>query len=137
PGPAPGSSARLGTQLALCDYDPGRSRAGQAAEYLGRLRGDGRDRGSASRLGNRTRSLYPRNAEAGPRDRRMTGERLLLDTVFAQALLNTRDQYHAKALAVVPRFRNSDVWVTEAVLIEIGDGLSALDRRAAVQFIRQ
>ena len=68
----------------------------------------------------------------------MNGERLLLDTVFIQALLNRRDQYHAQAQAILPRVRNaSEVWVTEAVLIEVSNALSAVNRTAAVQFIEQ
>jgi len=68
----------------------------------------------------------------------MTQDRFLLDTVFVQALLNRRDQYHAQARALLPRVQNAaEVWITEAVLVEIGNALSALDRAAAVQFIRQ
>lgn len=55
----------------------------------------------------------------------MSNERFLLDTVFVQALLNQRDQYHAKAKAFLPRVRDAaEVWITEAVLIEIGNALS-------------
>lgn len=44
----------------------------------------------------------------------MSAERLLLDTVFIQALLNQRDQYHAKARAFLPRMRAAaEVWVKE------------------------
>jgi predicted nucleic acid-binding protein len=68
----------------------------------------------------------------------MTRERLLLDTVFIEALLNKRDQYHEKARALLPRVRVAyEVWVTEAVLTEVGNALSAVDRKAAVQFTRQ
>ena len=68
----------------------------------------------------------------------MDRDRLLLDTVFVQALLNRRDQYHAKAQSLLPRVRMaSEVWVTEAVLIEIGNALSAIDRGAAVDFIER
>src|SRR5437868_972957 len=68
----------------------------------------------------------------------MTGSegRLLVDTVFVQALLNKRDQYHAKALETLPRFRQAvEVLITEAILIEIGDALSALDRQGAALWI--
>ena len=59
----------------------------------------------------------------------MTGERIFLDTVFIQALLNVRDQYHLKAKIVLPHIRNAvEVWVTEAVLIEVGNALSAFNR---------
>ena len=68
----------------------------------------------------------------------MNGERLLLDTVFIQALLNRRDQYHAQAKAFFPRVRNAaEVWITEAVLVEVGNALSAFNRMAAVRFIEQ
>ena len=41
----------------------------------------------------------------------MGSERLLLDTVFVQALLNRRDQYHAQAQAILPRVRDAaEVW---------------------------
>ena len=68
----------------------------------------------------------------------MTGDRIFLDTVFIQALLNGRDQYHIRARALLPRVRNAaEVWVTEAVLIEVGNALSAFNRPAAIQFIQQ
>lgn len=68
----------------------------------------------------------------------MKGDRLFLDTVFIQALLNRRDQYHDKAKAFFPRLQNAvEVWVTEAVLIEVGNALSAVNRTAAIQFIEQ
>lgn len=68
----------------------------------------------------------------------MSAERLLLDTVFVQALLNRRDQYHAQAKGLLPRIRAArEVWITEAVLVEVGNALSAFNRGAAVQFIDQ
>ncbi len=55
----------------------------------------------------------------------MSDERLFLDTVFIQALLNRRDQYHLQARSLLPRIRNArEVWITEAVLIEVGNALS-------------
>ncbi len=68
----------------------------------------------------------------------MSDERLFLDTVFIQALLNKRDHYHALARAFLPRVRAAaEVWVTEAVLVEVGNALSAVNRPTAVQFIQQ
>ncbi|MBG1242701.1 type II toxin-antitoxin system VapC family toxin [Nostoc sp. NZL] len=68
----------------------------------------------------------------------MTGERIFLDTVFIQALLNVRDQYPLKAKTLLPRVQNAvEVWVTEAVLIEVGNALSAFNRTAAIRFIQQ
>jgi predicted nucleic acid-binding protein len=68
----------------------------------------------------------------------MNQERLFLDTVFIQALLNKNDQYHTQAKALLIRVKNAvEVWVTEAVLIEVGNALSAVNRTASVQFINQ
>jgi predicted nucleic acid-binding protein len=63
-------------------------------------------------------------------------ERFLLDTVFIQALLNFRDQYHTKAKTFLPRLRKaSEVWVNEAVLVEVCNALSVVNRTAAIQFV--
>ena len=68
----------------------------------------------------------------------MKGERLLLDTVFVQALLNQHDQYHAQARALLSQVQTAaEVWTTEAILIEVGNALSAVNREAAVQFVQQ
>jgi hypothetical protein len=59
----------------------------------------------------------------------MTGDRV---TVFIEALLNGRDQYYIQARALLPRVRNAaQVWVTEAVLIKVGNALSAFNRIAS------
>ena len=56
----------------------------------------------------------------------MSSDRLLLDTVFVQALLNVRDQYHQQALTIRGRVRAAqEIWVTSAVLTEVADGLHA------------
>nr|WP_228040873.1 hypothetical protein [Nodosilinea sp. LEGE 07088] len=66
----------------------------------------------------------------------MSRERLFLDTAFMQALLNPRDDYHQQAKRLFPRVRTaSEVWITEAILVEVGNALSALNRSGAVQFI--
>ena len=68
----------------------------------------------------------------------MSDERLFIDTVFIQALLNKRDQYHPQARAFLPRVRDAAaVWVTEAVLVEVGNALGAVNRLGTVQFIQQ
>ena len=68
----------------------------------------------------------------------MSGERFLIDTAFVQALLNQKDQYHAKARKFAPRLRTAaEVWITEAVLVEIGNALSSFNRSAAASFIEQ
>jgi hypothetical protein len=68
----------------------------------------------------------------------MAGDRLLLDTVYIQALLNNRDSYHQQALLLFPTVRDAaEVWVTEAVLVEVANALSAINHSIAAQFIRQ
>lgn len=68
----------------------------------------------------------------------MRHDRLLLDTFFVQALLNHRDQFHAQAVAFAPRLRlAAEVWITEAILVEIGNALSKINRVGAAQFVRQ
>ncbi len=62
-------------------------------------------------------------------------ERLFMDTVFAQALLNPRDQYHGAVLNLLPRYQDAEVWVTEPILIELADGLAAVDRASAAGFV--
>jgi predicted nucleic acid-binding protein len=67
----------------------------------------------------------------------VNGDRLFLDTAFIQALLNRRDQHHARALELWPRVRSArEVWVTEAVLVEVGNALSSFHREGATRFIR-
>jgi uncharacterized protein len=67
----------------------------------------------------------------------MTSDRLFLDTAFIQALLNPRDDFHDQAKKLFPRVRSaSKVWITEAVLVEVGNALSAFNRPGAVKFIQ-
>lgn len=64
--------------------------------------------------------------------------RLFLDTVYIQALLNRDDQYHAAAKKIFPMVRAAEeIWLTEAVLVEVGNALSANDRHAAARFIEK
>jgi hypothetical protein len=67
----------------------------------------------------------------------MTRDRLFLDTVFVKARFSRSDQHHARAELFAPRVRKAaELWTTEAVLIEVANGLAAIDRAAAAQFIR-
>lgn len=68
----------------------------------------------------------------------MPGDRYLLDTFFALALLSSRDRHHSEAKALLPTVHGAtEIWVTEAVLTEIGNFLSAMDdtREKASTFI--
>lgn len=68
----------------------------------------------------------------------MSRERLFLDTAFIQALLNPRDHYHQQAKQLFPRVRfASEVWLTEAILVEVGNALSAINRHGATEFIQR
>ena len=63
-------------------------------------------------------------------------ERFFLDTAYIQALLNARDDYHNHAAALFPRVRSArEVWVTEAVLIEVGNAFARSLREEAADFI--
>ncbi|MBR8826792.1 MAG: type II toxin-antitoxin system VapC family toxin [Gomphosphaeria aponina SAG 52.96 = DSM 107014] len=68
----------------------------------------------------------------------MSKERLFLDTAFIQAILNNRDQYYLSALKLLPRVKKAqEIWTTEAILMEVGNALSALNRQKVVNFIKQ
>ncbi|MDM8545379.1 type II toxin-antitoxin system VapC family toxin [Candidatus Venteria ishoeyi] len=68
----------------------------------------------------------------------MKPARLFLDTAFVQALLNKNDDYHEVAKTLFPTLRTAaEVWTSEAVLVEIGNALSATQRDTAVRFIEQ
>jgi predicted nucleic acid-binding protein len=68
----------------------------------------------------------------------MGNDRFLLDTFFIQALLNKHDAYHEHARDLLPFVRDArEVWVTEAVLVEVANALSVSNRAVAVAFIRQ
>ena len=68
----------------------------------------------------------------------MNHDRLFLDTAFIQALLNDHDDYHSIAKSLFPRVRNAqEIWITESILTEVGNALSATNRTEAVKFINQ
>jgi hypothetical protein len=66
----------------------------------------------------------------------MKDARFFLDTAYVLALLNPHDYYHEQANALLPSVRVArEVWITEAVLVEIGNALARSNRTAAVAFI--
>jgi predicted nucleic acid-binding protein len=66
----------------------------------------------------------------------MKATRFFLDTAYVLALLNPNDIYHKQARAMLPSMHSArEVWITEAVLIEIGNALSRSNRIAATAFI--
>ena len=68
----------------------------------------------------------------------MSAERFFLDTAYIQAILNARDQDHQAARSMFPRVRSArEVWVTEAVLIEVANALARAHRAQAAAFIER
>lgn len=68
----------------------------------------------------------------------MSKEKLFLDTVFIQAILNKNDQYHSQAFKLLPQVKKAlEVWTTEAVLMEVGNALSTFNRQKVANFIKQ
>jgi len=66
----------------------------------------------------------------------MKANRFFLDTAYVLALLNPNDIYHKKAKALFNIMHSArEIWITEAVLIEIGNALARSNRNAATAFI--
>ncbi len=61
--------------------------------------------------------------------------RIFLDTSFVVALINEKDQYHEEAEALSYKFENSPLITTNAILLEIGNGLAKDHRKEAVETI--
>lgn len=67
----------------------------------------------------------------------MSDEQIFLDTWYILALLNARDAFHSVARALLPRVQSaSRVITTEAVLVEVCNGLARYNREGAVAFVR-
>ncbi len=60
---------------------------------------------------------------------------LFADAVFVIALINTRDQYHAVAQDLASQFAGRHLVITDAVLLEIGNGLASSFRVEAAEVI--
>jgi len=68
----------------------------------------------------------------------MKATRFFLDTAYVLALLNPNDIYHKQARVLLPSMHSArEIWITEAVLIEIGNALSRSNRTAATSFINR
>jgi predicted nucleic acid-binding protein len=65
----------------------------------------------------------------------MMKRRIFMDTSYVQARISHRDKFHAKAVEAARQTTGAEAWITEAVLIEIGDSFGASDRRGTIEFI--
>jgi len=63
--------------------------------------------------------------------------RMFIDTLFVIALVNPNDQYHKKASELADKYEGHPLLVTDAVLLEIGNGLARNYRQQAVEIIEQ
>ena len=66
----------------------------------------------------------------------MPRARFFIDTAYVQALLNPRDSYHMVAQQLFTYAQTAETWTTEAILTEIGNALSSINRLAATTFIQ-
>ena len=62
---------------------------------------------------------------------------IFVDTLFVVALVNERDQYHQRAIEASARYEGSPMLVTDAVLLEIGNGLARNFKRAAIEILEK
>jgi len=61
--------------------------------------------------------------------------RIFVDTLFVVALINPRDQHHSKAAELATKYENHPLLVTDAVLLEIGNGLARNYKQEAIEVI--
>jgi predicted nucleic acid-binding protein len=64
-------------------------------------------------------------------------KRIFVDSLFIIALVNRRDQYHRQALALAASLRGKPLLTTDAVLLEIGNGLARSFKKEAVEILDQ
>jgi uncharacterized protein len=63
--------------------------------------------------------------------------RTFVDSLFVIALVNRRDQYHDQALALAASLRGEPLLTTDAVLLEIGNGLARTYKKEAVAILEE
>ncbi len=63
--------------------------------------------------------------------------KIFVDTLFLVALINKRDQYHQKALALAQQFENYPLITTDAIFLEVGNALSSHYKNEAVELIEK
>lgn len=61
--------------------------------------------------------------------------RIFIDTSYVVALINSRDQYHDRAVALSYQLENESFVITDSVLLEIGNALSRNYKTDAIAVI--
>ena len=61
--------------------------------------------------------------------------RIFIDTLFVVSLINRRDKYHLKAAALAAKYEKHPLLITDAVLLEIGNGLARNYKLEAIEVI--
>ena len=65
----------------------------------------------------------------------MAKSKLFIDTSFIQAIANKNDNLHEIAVKLRQKVIDTkELWIHEGILIEVADGLSAINRTYAVNF---
>jgi uncharacterized protein len=64
-----------------------------------------------------------------------TLSKVFMDTLFVIALINKRDQYHEWAVKLSTTLEGQSILITDAVLLEIGNGLARGYKAKAVEII--
>lgn len=62
---------------------------------------------------------------------------IFLDSSYVIALVNKRDQYHAQASELAREFRDQPFVTTDAVLLEVGNGLARRFKAEAIAVIEE
>jgi uncharacterized protein len=62
---------------------------------------------------------------------------VFIDTLFVIALVNPNDQHHEKAIELAEEYDSHPLLVTDAVLLEIGNGLARNFKQQAIEVIEQ
>ncbi len=62
-------------------------------------------------------------------------KQIFVDASFVIALINQRDQYHQKALALSHKIEYYPLLITDAILLEIGNGLVRSYKQQAIEIL--
>lgn len=68
---------------------------------------------------------------------RRVARRIFVDSLFIIALVNQRDQYHRQAVSLASSLRGHPLLITDAVLLEVGNGLARNYKKEAVAIIER